>query len=74
MALTFTRDPPQNGEPMRISTRGWWTLWKWRDLTPREAEAYHLRCAAECVLVGHRFGVDEHLKSARANYIWSSQI
>jgi hypothetical protein len=55
--------------PMRISVKGWWT---WRDISKREAEAYHYRCAAVCAESGDRFGVQEHLKEAQRNYHWST--
>ncbi len=69
MTLTFLPDP-RTPPPMRISVKSWW---KWRDLTHVEAEAYHLRCAAKCVEAGNRFGVEEHIKAAQANYVWSTK-
>lgn len=72
MTLTLIPSPPVP-PPMRISVKGWWSGFKWRDLTCKEAEAYHLRCAADCALADDRFGVEEHLKSAQANYVWSSK-
>jgi len=57
--------------PMRVAIKGWFIN---RDLSKAEAEAYHLRKAAELAgspFLTHQVQQEHHLEEARRNRAWN---